>query len=228
MIPSTKGENYFMTKVVDFGQAEKKAKLRDSKIDSIYDQLQAGGYSEEERAMLLQLLSKATGGEEYFIAKKKKPTDRVRFVQIIMDNMEYLNGIGYFTNAEQAFLLQISSYLEFKTNVIIEKNNNDNEIDTNAATPSYLAEKLGKTRESVSKTMNSLLKKGVLGVAEAGMTTDDGRICTSRTWFVNPNIMCCSPKDSVDRATQHIFKKSLRNFKVKGDTKKHKLPIYLF
>lgn len=227
MIPSTKGENYFMTKVVDLGQAEKKAKLRDSKIDSIYDQLQSGGYSEEEKSMLLQLLSKATGGEEYFIAKKKKPTDRVRFVQIIMDNMEYLNGIGYFTNAEQAFLLQISSYLEFKTNVIIEKNNN-NEIDTNAATPSYLAEKLCKTRESVSKTMNSLLKKGVLGVAETGMTTDDGRICTSRTWFVNPNIMCCSPKDSVDRTTQHIFKKSLRNFKVMGDTKKHKLPIYLF
>ena len=217
-----------MSKVVDFRQAEKKAKLRDSKIDSIYDQLQARGYSEEEKVMLLQLLSKATGGEEYFIAKKKKPTDRVRFVQIIMDNMEYLNGIGYFTNAEQAFLLQISSYLEFKTNVIIEKNNNDNEIDTNAATPSYLAEKLGKTRESVSKIMNSLLKKGVLGVAEVGMTTDDGRICTSRTWFVNPNIMCCAPKDSIDRATQHIFKKSLRNFKVKSDTKKHKLPIYLF
>ncbi|MGE7875506.1 MarR family transcriptional regulator [Bacillus paramycoides] len=217
-----------MTKVVDFGQAEKKAKIRDSKIDSIYDQLQAGGYSEEEKSMLLQLLSKATGGEEYFIAKKKKPTDRVRFVQIIMDNMEYLNRIGYFTNAEQAFLLQISSYLEFKTNVIIEKNNGDNEIETNAATPSYLAEKFGKTRESISKTMNSLLKKGILGVAEAGMTTDDGRICTSRTWFVNPNIMCCSPKDSVDRATQHIFKKSLKNFKVKDDTKKHKLPIYLF
>ncbi|MED2630712.1 MarR family transcriptional regulator [Bacillus thuringiensis] len=215
-------------KIIDFEQAEKNAKIRDRKIDSIYDQLQAGGYSEDEKAMLLQLLSKATGGEEYFIAKKKKPTDRVRFVQIIMDNMEYLNRIGYFTNAEQAFLLQISSYLEFKTNVIIEKNNGDNEIETNAATPSYLAEKFGKTRESVSKTMNSLLKKGILGVAETGMTTDDGRICTSRTWFVNPNIMCCSPKDSIDRATQHIFKKSLRNFKVKSDTKKHKLPIYLF
>ncbi|TWG32313.1 hypothetical protein FHX98_6819, partial [Bacillus sp. AK8] len=79
-----------MTKVVDFGQAEKKAKLRDSKIDSIYDQLQTGGYSEEERAMLLQMLSKMSGGEEYFIGKKKKPTDRVRFVQIIMDNIDYL------------------------------------------------------------------------------------------------------------------------------------------
>ncbi|EOO23382.1 hypothetical protein IIU_07040 [Bacillus cereus VD133] len=216
-------------KVVDLlEEAEKKAKARESKINSIYDQLQSGGYTEEEKTMLLQMLSKMSGGEEYFIGKKKKPTDRVRFVQIIMDNMEYLNHIGYFTNAEQAFLLQISSYLEFKTNVIIEKSNGDNEIETNAAIPSYLAEKLGKTRESVSKTMNSLLKKGVLGVAEAGMTTDDGRICTSRTWFVNPNIMCCSPKDSVDRATQHIFKKSLKNFKVKGDTKKHKLPIYLF
>lgn len=52
---------------------EKKAKLRDSKIDSIYDQLQTGGYSEEERAMLLQMLSKMSGGEEYFIGKKKKP-----------------------------------------------------------------------------------------------------------------------------------------------------------
>ena len=50
-------------------------------------------------------------------------------MQIIMDNMEYLNRIGYFSNAEQAFLLQISSYLEFKTNVIIEKGNN-NEIET--------------------------------------------------------------------------------------------------
>ena len=45
-----------------------------------------------------------------------------------------------------------------------------------------------------------------------GTTTEDGRICTSRTWFVNPNIMCCSPKDGVDKATQKIFKNSLKNF----------------
>ncbi|MBU4643102.1 MarR family transcriptional regulator [Bacillus toyonensis] len=215
-------------KIIDFGQAEKKAKERDSKINSIYEKLEGtGGLSEEERAMMLQVLSKMSGGEEYFIGKKKKPTDRVRFVQIIMDNMEYLNSIGYFTNAEQAFLLQLSPYLEFKTNVIIEKSSDDT-IDTNAATPSYLAEKFGKHRESISRIMNSLLKKGVLGVAEAGMTTEDGRSCASRTWFVNPNIMCCSPKDGIDKATQYIFKKSLRNFKIDNDNKKHKLPVYLF
>jgi transcriptional regulator of heat shock response len=223
LIPSTKGENYFMTKVVDFGQAEKKAKIRDSKIDSIYDQLQTGGYSEEERSMLLQMLSKMSGGEEYFIGKKKKPTDRVRFVQIIMDNIDYLIEIGYLSSKEEAFLFKLTSSVEFKTNVLVERETN------NPASPTYLAEKFKMTRQSISSVMNGLLKKGVLAVAQSGVTTEDGRVCTSRTWFVNPNVMCCSPKDGIDKATQHIFRDSLRNFKVEDQgKKKHKLPIYLF
>ncbi|HEK9103998.1 TPA: MarR family transcriptional regulator [Bacillus pseudomycoides] len=212
-----------MSKVVDFGQAEKKAKIRDSKIDSIYDQLQTGGYSEEERAMLLQMLSKMSGGEEYFIGKKKKPTDRVRFVQIIMDNIDYLIEIGYLSSKEEAFLFKLTSSVEFKTNVLVERDTN------NPASPTYLAEKFKMTRQSISSIMNGLLKKGVLAVAQSGVTTEDGRVCTSRTWFVNPNIMCCSPKDGIDKATQHIFRDSLKNFKVEDQgKKKHKLPIYLF
>ncbi|EJP81677.1 MarR family transcriptional regulator [Bacillus cereus] len=212
-----------MTKVVDFGQAEKKAKIRDSKIDSIYDQLQTGGYSEEERAMLLQMLSKMSGGEEYFIGKKKKPTDRVRFVQIIMDNIDYLIEIGYLSSKEEAFLFKLTSSVEFKTNVLVERETN------NPASPTYLAEKFKMTRQSISSVMNGLLKKGVLAVAQSGVTTEDGRVCTSRTWFVNPNVMCCSPKDGIDKATQHIFRDSLRNFKTEDQgKKKHKLPIYLF
>ncbi|HDR7695379.1 helix-turn-helix domain-containing protein [Bacillus sp. CH_48] len=216
-----------MTKVVDFGQAEKKAIERDNKIDNIYNQLQAGGYSEEEKAMLLQLLSKATGGEEYFIAKKKKPTDRVKFVQIIMDNYNYLSEIEYLTTSEKAFLMDLIPYVEFKTNILVERASKENEFDSDSATPTYLAKKLNRTRGKVSQLMNGLMKKGLLAVAETGTTTEDGRICTSRTWFVNPNIMCCSPKDGVDKATQRIFKKALRNF-VTEDNKKHKLPIYLF
>ena len=212
-----------MTKVVDFGQAEKKAKIRDSKIDSIYDQLQTGGYSEEERAILLQMLSKMSGGEEYFIGKKKKPTDRVRFVQIIMDNIDYLIEIGYLSSKEEAFLFKLTSSVEFKTNVLVERETN------NPASPTYLAEKFKMTRQSISSVMNGLLKKGILAVAQSGVTTEDGRVCTSRTWFVNPNVMCCSPKDGIDKATQHIFRDSLRNFKVEDQgKKKHKLPIYLF
>ncbi|MGR5993114.1 MarR family transcriptional regulator [Bacillus cereus] len=212
-----------MAKVVDFREPEKKAKIRDSKIDSIYNQLQTGVYSEEERAIILQLLSKMSGGEEYFIGKKKKPTDRVRFVQIIMDNIDYLIEIGYLSSKEEAFLFKLTSSVEFKTNVLIERETN------HPASPTYLAEKFKMTRQSISSVMNGLLKKGILAVAQSGVTTENGRVCTSRTWFVNPNVMCCSPKDGIDKTTQHIFRDSLRNFKIEDQgKKKHKLPIYLF
>ncbi|MGG3653892.1 helix-turn-helix domain-containing protein [Bacillus pseudomycoides] len=215
-------------KIIDFGQAEKKAKERDSKINSIYEKLEgSGGLSEEERAIMLQVLSKMSGGEEYFIGKKKKPTDRVRFVQMITENIDYLCEIGYLTQPEKAFLFDISRFLEFKSNVIVEKNEGD-DIKPNAASPSYLAKKLGKTRTSISKMMNELLEKGLLGVAETGVTTEDGRTCSARTWFVNPNVLCNAPKDDIDRATQQIFSKALRNIKIVGTKKKHKLPIYLF
>ncbi|MDF9451766.1 MarR family transcriptional regulator [Bacillus toyonensis] len=215
-------------KIIDFGQAEKKAKERDSKINSIYEKLEgSGGLSEEERVIMLQVLSKMSGGEEYFIGKKKKPTDRVRFVQMITENIDYLCEIGYLTQPEKAFLFDISRFLEFKSNVIVEKNEDD-DIKPNTASPSYLAKKLGKTRTSISKIMNELLEKGVLGVAETGVITEDGRTCSARTWFVNPNILCNSPKDDIDRATQQIFSKALSNIKIEGNKKKHKLPIYLF
>jgi hypothetical protein len=212
--------------VVDFEQAEKKARIRDQKVERLRDQLKIG-FTEEEQRILLNTIQSLTG-DEYYIGRKKKHTDGVRFVQLIMDNINYLNKIGYLKPKEEAFLFKLAPYIEFKTNVIIERADDELEVETNAATPSYLAKEFGMTRQAISPVMNSLLKKGILGVAEAGMTTEDGRVCTSRTWFVNPNIMCCSPKDGVDKATQHIFKKSLRNFTVPDNNKKHKLPVYLF
>ncbi|MGF9946625.1 MarR family transcriptional regulator [Priestia megaterium] len=211
-----------MKKALD--QAEKKARIRDSRIEELIGQ--AGvGLSADQQKMLLQILHKTTG-EDYFIGKRKKKTDGVKFVQMITENIDYLCEIGYLTQAEKAFLFEISRFLEFKSNVIVEKNVED-EGKPSAASPSYLAKKLNKTRTSVSKMMNELLDKGILGVAETGVTTEEGRICSSRTWFVNPNILCNAPKDEVDRATQQIFSKALRNIKV-GEKKKHKLPIYLF
>ena len=212
-----------MKKALD--QAEKKARIRDSRIEELIGQADVG-LSADQQKMLLQILHKTTG-EDYFIGKRKKKTDGVKFVQMITENIDYLCEIGYLTQAEKAFLFEISRFLEFKSNVIVEKNVED-EGKPSAASPSYLAKKLNKTRTSVSKMMNELLDKGILGVAETGVTTEDGRICSSRTWFVNPNILCNAPKDEVDRATQQIFSKALRNIKVGEAKKKHKLPIYLF
>lgn len=212
-----------MKKALD--QAEKKARIRDSRIEELIGQTEVG-LSADQQKMLLQILHKTTG-EDYFIGKRKKKTDGVKFVQMITGNIDYLCEIGYLTQAEKAFLFEISRFLEFKSNVIVEKNVED-EGKPSAASPSYLANKLNKTRTSVSKMMNELLDKGILGVAETGVTTEEGRICSSRTWFVNPNILCNAPKDEIDRATQQIFSKALRNIKVGETKRKHKLPIYLF
>ncbi|PEC71170.1 MarR family transcriptional regulator [Bacillus thuringiensis] len=214
-----------MSKIVSFEEAEKKAKSRENQIESFLEQANIG-LSVDQQQMLLKILHSTTG-DNYFIGKKKKSTDRVKFVQIIMDNYNYLSEIEYLTTAEKAFLMDLIPYVEFKTNILVERASKDNEFDSDSATPTYLAKKLNRTRGKVSQLMNGLMKKGLLAVAETGTTTENGRICTSRTWFVNPNIMCCSPKDGVDKATQRIFKKALRNF-VTEDGKKHKLPIYLF
>lgn len=214
--------------IINFEDAETNAKVRDSKINYIYEKLTSNnGFSEEDKAMMLQVLNKISGGEEYFIGKKRKPSDRVKFVQIITDNINYLCKIGYLSNSEKAFLMDLVPYIEFKTNILVERVNEQHEFASDSATPSYLAKELGRDRSKISKMMNGLMYKGILAVAESGTTTEDGRTCTSRTWFMNPNIMCCSPKDGIDRVTQHIFKKSLRNF-ICEQGKKHKLPIYLF
>lgn len=211
--------------VVNFSEAENKARKRDFDIEK-HQMEKLEGFSQDQIDQVLTMMNQVTG-DDYFFGKKKKPTDKVRFAQMITENVEYLSKIGYLTTAEKAFLFDVSAYLEFKTNILVERSN-DNEIDADSASPSYLATQWKKERARISNMMNGLLKKGILGVAETGMTTEDGRICTSRTWFVNPNIVCCSPKDGVDKATQKIFKKALRNFKIKDDKKKHNLPIYLF
>lgn len=210
--------------IIDFTEAERNARKRDFELNNKQIE-ELKGFSQDQVNEVLLMMKQVTG-DDYFFGKKKKPTDKVRFTQMISENINYLVKISYISDAEQAFLFKISPYLEFKTNVLIEKSKDESVEEV--ASPSYFAAEFGKTRTSISTTMNSLLKKGILGVAQAGITTEDGRICTSRTWFVNPNIICCSPKDGVDKATQHIFKKSLRNFRVKNDKKKHNLPIYLF
>lgn len=89
--------------------------------------------SAEQQQLLLQVLHSTTG-EDYFIGKKKKRTDGVKFVQMITENIDYLCEIRYLTQPEKAFLFDISRFLEFKSNVIVEKN--DDEVKPNAASPS--------------------------------------------------------------------------------------------
>ncbi|MGG1444205.1 MarR family transcriptional regulator [Brevibacillus laterosporus] len=208
--------------IINFDHAERKAKKRDLEIAEQRENTQS---NREKKEQILNDLKELTG-DEYYIAKKKKITDGVKFAQMIMENVNFLVKIGYLTDPECAFLFKISSYLDFKTNVIVQKSKNENALIS--ATPAYLAEEFRKTRTSISTMMNGLIKKGILAVAETGITDQVDKVCKSRTWFVNPNIVCCAPKDQIDTATKLIFRDALKNIRIKEDNKKYKLPIYLF
>ncbi|MEH6916943.1 MarR family transcriptional regulator, partial [Priestia megaterium] len=56
-------------------EAEKKARIRDFKVEELINQAQVGLSTEQQR-MLMEVLHNATG-ENYFIGKRKKKTDGV-------------------------------------------------------------------------------------------------------------------------------------------------------
>lgn len=90
-------------------------------------------------------------------------------------------------------------YVEFKIIILFETISKKDEFDSDSTTPIYLARKLNWTREKVLELINGLIKKGWLAVVETRTNTEDGRIGTTNTWFVNQNIICCSSKERVNR-----------------------------
>ncbi|MGR5899381.1 MarR family transcriptional regulator [Bacillus cereus] len=208
-------------------QAEDNARKRDVKKQ---EKIHYTSLQEEQLGQALETLQDLTGNE-YYIGRKRDKFAKVEFSQVIHVTLLYLVKIKYLTTSEKALLLDLMLFLEVGTNVLIEKNILDNQIDPdaiNSASVQYLANELGRQREALSKMMKILKRKGILACAESGFRDETGRICTKRTWLMNPNIICCGKKERIDKVTKHIFKDILRNFKVEGSSEIHNLPIYFF
>ncbi|WP_201717030.1 Rep protein [Rossellomorea arthrocnemi] len=221
--------------VVDFDQAEKNARKRDFEKDS-----ESRFKAEELKRSLLDKLKELTG-EEHFIGTSKDPFAGEPFNQTMHRNLDLLNRIEYFTQAEGDFLFRIQAYLEFKSNVIIcrkdkfkKKKKNIIEDDfeiPKSATVSDIAEMIGKSRRQTSEIMNSLKKKEILLNPEgAGHIIENGRTVSPRTWIVNPYIMICAPRKNnvqLDKLTMRLFQHSLKNLKDQ-EGKKVTLPARFF
>ncbi|GAB6486237.1 hypothetical protein bcgnr5384_56380 [Bacillus cereus] len=209
--------------------------LNDATKNARKRELESQRKKEEKAKSLFEMFAseyEKLTGEKPMIAHRRKQNSKVAFAQIIQHNIQVLAEYNYLTQAEESFLFKISGYLDFKTNVIVErefknKSKKEEDEDLQVASVNYIANLLGIHRTNASKMMNSLKKKGILGTGETGMMTEDGRICTSRTWFVNPNVMYCGDKSEIDKTVQIIFKDALKNITLK-DGKKIKLPIRLF
>ncbi|CAI8974546.1 MULTISPECIES: hypothetical protein [Bacillus] len=215
-------------------QADRNARNRDFEKDG-----KQRDQAEELKKSLLQQLKELTG-EDHYVGTNKDPFAGEPFNQVMHRNLDLLNSIGYLTQAEESFLFRIQAYLEFRSNVIIcrddkfkrkRKSVEDDFELPKAATVSEIAEMIGKSRQKTSTVMNSLKKKEILLNPEgAGQIIENGRTVSPRTWVVNPYIMICAPRKNevkLDRLTMRLFQHSLKNLKDQNG-KKVKLPARFF
>lgn len=215
-------------------QAERNAKKRDFEKDEVERKK-----IEETKESLLKDLERLTG-EKHYIGTEKNIFAGEPFNQVMHRNLDLLNQIGYLTQAEESFLFRIQAYLEFKSNVIIcredkfkkkRKNIEDDFELPKAATVSDIAEMIGKSRRQTSEVMNSLKQKEILLNPEgAGQIIENGRTVSPRTWIVNPYIMICAPRKNdvqLDKLTMRLFQHSLKNLKDQNG-KKMNLPTRFF
>lgn len=194
--------------ILNFDQAEKKAKENDLDVEKLKYALDHGGIPQEDLEKALELLSKGTGKEVY-IGTKRSPQSKVRFAQILQENMKYLSKEGYLTLSEKGFLMDIIPYVSFHSNSVVSDIKSKNSVPMNI---SELALELGRARQKTSQIVNALVKKGVLAKAESGI---EGNNAKAYSLFVNPHVIFAGDKDNVPEHLQVIFYKAMKqsNFK---------------
>ncbi|MED0983112.1 helix-turn-helix domain-containing protein [Bacillus paramycoides] len=197
-----------MTKnIIDFGQAEQKAKQRDLEIEKQRFIEEHNGMDQSEVNEALTILSKATGGKEVYIGTKKSPQSKVRFAQFLQKNWEFLRSENYFTSEEKIFLVDVQSNISMHSNAIVD---DITRKPGNALTIQGLADCLNTSRTKISRIVNALIKKGILAKAVSG---DNRNINQAKDYvlFVNPNIICVGDKDGIEEHLVLMFKKQMKN-----------------
>ncbi|MFE4525773.1 winged helix-turn-helix transcriptional regulator [Cytobacillus firmus] len=184
--------------VVNFSEAERKARLRDLENEKVL--------TEEEMQQANDLQAKANSRGMKLVPEKKVKS-KVRFVQIIQDNIGYLMETDYLKNEEIKFLFRIMPYIAFRSNCIVD---DIHRKDPTPITQSEIAQKIGSSQPTVNRLTNQLIDKGIIAKAE---TAKDGANARSYALFLNPNIVFCGDRDNVNETLIAMFKKANRKLK---------------
>ncbi|MEH6943045.1 MarR family transcriptional regulator [Bacillus sp. JJ722] len=192
-----------MAKVVDFEQAEKNARKRDLDLEKLQYALDHGGISQEQLNNAMELLGRATG-KDLYIGIKRSPRSKVRFVQILQENLDYLYEYDYLIGREKIFLFDIMRYVSFDSNGIVVDIKAKNPVPANISEISKL---IKANRANTSTTINALIKKGLLAKTESGV---EGNNAKAYSLFVNPHIMYAGDKDNVNEALKVMFYKAMK------------------
>ncbi|MED0668485.1 MarR family transcriptional regulator [Pseudobacillus badius] len=189
--------------IVDFKEVEKKARLREIEEDNLKYVLDHGGVSQDQIESAIALLSKATG-KDHYIGTKRAPQSRVRFVQSMQENLQYLYEKEYLTGREKIFFMDITPYIAFSSNCIVIDIKAKNPVPANI---SEIAKLIGSARQNTSTVINSLVKKGLIFKGESGV---EGNNAKAYAIFVNPHILYAGDKECVNEALQVMFHKAMK------------------
>jgi len=190
-------------KIINFGQAEKNARKRDLEIADEQFKQDYNEISKVELEKAMEIMAKATG-KELYIGTKKSPQSKVRFAQIMQENMKFLSKQEYLTLSEKGFLIDVSPYISFHSNSIVFDIKEKNPVPMNI---SEIANELNRARQKVSTLVNELVKKGILFKGESGI---EGNNAKASCLFVNPHIIFAGDKDNVPEHLQVMFFKAMK------------------
>lgn len=192
-----------MAKVVDFNEAEKKARKKDFDLEKLQYALDHGGIPQDLIENAMDLLSKATG-KELYIGTKRSPQSKVRFAQTLQENLGFLNKQKYLTGREKIFLQDIIPFIAFESNCIV--------LDIKAKSPTpanitEIGELIKSPRQNVSAVVNSLKRKGIIAKAESGV---EGNNAKAYAIFINPHVIYAGDKDNVNESLKTMFNKAMK------------------
>lgn len=200
-----------MAKIVDFDEAEKKARKRDLEVQKENFKQDHYGISKDEFQNALEIMSKATG-KEIGVYTKRSPQSKVRFVQLIQDNWNYALENKYFTDEEVLFLMRIQRFLGFKSNCLVDDIHSKSPVPLNQ---SQLAKRLGTSRSTVSRIIKGLVEKGIIVKGEGHK--QEGVNVRTYALFINPNLLYSGDKDSIEETLKALFinaKQKLKDFPI--------------
>lgn len=194
-------------------EAEFNAKKRDE-MDLNGGYTQSGIDEMQENATkLINELEAATGKTIGLF--NTKPKSKVRFAQVIQENVQYLVKNKLLTNAEKAFLFDITGFITFKSNGIgIQKKG-----EYIPFLQKDIAEAIGKAEKNLRPILKSLQAKGIICEARTSIEGLNSKGCK---YIMNPNIIYNGDKNEIEETLKFIFSDSKSNEFLKN------LPVKLF
>lgn len=182
--------------------AEYNARIRD-------EQAQNGGLTESEIAERQQLIKTLADDLEEKTGKtvalfNVKKHSKVKFAQMIQENIMFLVQNELLTMKEKSFLFDCIPLIGFKTNGFVRI---ENGIQFSLS-QEEIAKAIKKSRKSVNEAIQSLIEKGVMARTETSL--DDNNVL-AYTYFMNPNIIFSGDKSEINDTLKLIFKKANKN-----------------